>query len=253
MLLRLLFDGTPMNIIVIYIITSVPAIVLSLSIHEWAHAWVAYLLGDPTAYYEGRMTINPMKHLDPIGMAALLIVGIGWAKPVPIDSRYLKYPRWYTVLISLAGPFSNLLLAFLSWPIMRLLTYITVQNEFLLKVIYVFIIFFYLVFFYNITLAVFNCLILPPLDGSRIILALLPTKAYVWVVRHEVQIRYITLGIFLVTSFIRINGSSILSIVIDFLSSPIIIAFVSFWSLIIPNTEVSIGNMINALNNLMRW
>ena len=109
------------NLDIQIIILLIPALVFSLSFHEFAHAWMAYRLGDDTAARLGRLTLNPMAHLDPVGSIALLLMGFGWAKPVPVDSRYLNNPRNDMVKVAAAGPISNLLLAVLSAISLRIL------------------------------------------------------------------------------------------------------------------------------------
>ena len=141
------------NLDIQIIILLIPALVFSLSFHEFAHAWMAYRLGDDTAARLGRLTLNPMAHLDPVGSIALLLMGFGWAKPVPVDSRFLNNPRDDMVKVAAAGPLSNLLLAVLS-------------GGFLSPEIKTFLIIFMQI---NITLAVFNLLPISPLDGSQIL------------------------------------------------------------------------------------
>ena len=97
----------------------IPVLLFALVFHEFSHAWIANQLGDPTARYAGRLTLNPIVHLDPIGGLMILFVGFGWAKPVPVDPRYLKNPRQDMMKIAFAGPASNLLLAFIAGTILR--------------------------------------------------------------------------------------------------------------------------------------
>ena len=144
------------------IILLIPALVFSLSFHEFAHAWMAYRLGDNTAARLGRLTLNPMSHLDPVGSLALLLMGFGWAKPVPVDSRYLENPKQDMVKVAAAGPISNIILAVVAALILRLIF----STELLTDNIKTFLIIFMQI---NITLAVFNLLPLPPLDGSQIL------------------------------------------------------------------------------------
>jgi len=154
----MIFSNIDSQIIVLLI----PALVFSLSFHEFAHAWMAYRLGDSTAARMGRLTLNPMSHLDPIGSLALLLMGFGWAKPVPVDPRYLKNPRKDMVKVAAAGPISNIILAIIAALVLRLLF----DSDFLSNSVKTFFIIFMQI---NITLAVFNLLPVPPLDGSQIL------------------------------------------------------------------------------------
>ena len=140
----------------------IPVLLFALVFHEFSHAWVANKLGDPTARYAGRLTLNPMAHLDPIGGLMILFVGFGWAKPVPVDIRYLSNPRVDMMKIAFAGPASNLLLAFIGGTILRL--------GFVHGTMAMMIMFFTQI---NIMLAVFNMIQIAPLDGSQIFSGLL--------------------------------------------------------------------------------
>ena len=144
------------------IILLIPALVFSLSFHEFAHAWMAYRLGDNTAARLGRLTLNPISHLDPIGSLALLLMGFGWAKPVPVDPRYLENPKKDMVKVAAAGPISNIILAIVAALVLRLLF----STDLLTNNIKTFFIIFMQI---NITLAVFNLLPVSPLDGSQIL------------------------------------------------------------------------------------
>ena len=112
MLLDLLFSGNIKETLIVFLMW-VPIILLAFSVHESAHALVASWLGDSTAKNFGRITLNPAKHLDPYGTLSMLVFGIGWAKPVPINSRNMKNPKWGMAISALAGPVSNLLLGFI--------------------------------------------------------------------------------------------------------------------------------------------
>jgi Zn-dependent protease len=153
----------------------VPALVIAMSFHEYAHARVADRLGDPTPRYAGRLTINPLKHVDPIGLLMLVIVRFGWAKPVPVNPLYFRGDRRQGMIeVSLAGPATNFVLAVLAgiamafadywsqkWPgavhILRFLDYLLI---------------------YNVFFGVFNLMPIPPLDGSKILFNLLPQRYY---------------------------------------------------------------------------
>lgn len=147
-------------------------------IHECAHAFAAHKLGDDTAKNMGRMTINPIKHLDLWGTVLMLFAGFGWAKPVPIDPNNFKNRKVGMALSSLAGPVSNLILAYISIILYKISCIIFGWNSFLTDV------FLYGVFL-NVGLAVFNLLPVPPLDGSRIFTLIFPEKTYFKIMKYE--------------------------------------------------------------------
>ena len=135
----------------------IPVLLFALVFHEFSHGWVANKLGDPTAKNQGRLTLNPVAHLDPVGSMMILFVGFGWAKPVPVDSRYLADPRKDMMKIAFAGPASNLFLALVGGIIIRLTGYSGSLTSMLILFTQI-----------NISLAVFNMIPIPPLDGSQI-------------------------------------------------------------------------------------
>ncbi len=153
----------------------VPVILLALTVHEFSHGLAAYRLGDPTAKHAGRLTLNPIPHLDPIGTLMLFLVHFGWAKPVPVDPRYFANPKRDLLWVALAGPASNMVLAFLSGLVIR---FIKVNPDpFIGSFIgEAFIAMLYLSLRINLALAVFNLLPIPPLDGSKILYGLLPPQ-----------------------------------------------------------------------------
>jgi Zn-dependent protease len=163
-----------------------PVIVLimlvAFSVHEFAHAWTAWKFGDDTAYLEGRVTLNPIAHLDWIGMIFLLLAGFGWAKPVPVRRSRFKKPRLMSILVSAAGPLSNLLLAFLFMFLIDLLfvfhAFDNLSSSFLGRMD----IFIDLWIRINLILFLFNLIPIPPLDGYRILEEFLPIR-----VRIQVQ------------------------------------------------------------------
>ena len=162
-----------LNSQLIQLLVSVPAVLLCLSVHEACHGYMAYALGDPTAKHAGRLTLDPIRHLDPIGTICLLFFHVGWAKPVPVNPGNFKHPRRDIALVSLAGPVSNFLLAlvalFLYYPLRLVESSIVMTIALML----------YMVAVISIGLGVFNLIPVPPLDGSKILLSFLPRK-YEW-------------------------------------------------------------------------
>ncbi len=152
-----------------------------LPLHELAHAWVANKLGDPTAKLEGRLTFNPLASVDPMGALALLLFGFGWAKPVPVDSRYFRNPKRDMAITALAGPVSNLLAAFVGAVLVAVMEAFSPYNGFTNFVYNV--LWYYVVV--NISLAVFNLIPMPPLDGSRIVAAFLSDRAMYTYYRYQ--------------------------------------------------------------------
>ena len=198
-------DFPPILRFVFEILLSVPSVLLALSCHEAAHGYVAYRLGDPTAKAVGRLTINPFRHLDPIGAICLLLFRIGWARPVPVNPRNFKKPRAGMALVAIAGPLTNLLLGIFSLLLSALIYSLIlagVLQGYLGQVLVWFAYFFDMAFMINIGLAVFNLLPIPPLDGSRIVTLLLPPRLYFKVMRYERQIALGMMLLLLVDSYV---------------------------------------------------
>ncbi len=148
----------------------VVAIVIAIAIHEFSHAFVATLQGDSTAQLEGRVTLNPLAHLDPFGFIVLVLFGFGWGKPVPFNPYNLKNQKWGPALIALAGPAMNILGVIVFGGILSLLIHVTTLPSSNLLLIFL-----ELIVRFNIVLAIFNLLPVPPLDGSKL-LGLLPEQ-----------------------------------------------------------------------------
>lgn len=171
------------------LLLSVPAVIWAISFHEFCHGYAAKKLGDPTAEMMGRLSLNPLRHFDPVGTLMLLLFRIGWARPVPINPANFKQPRRDTVIVSLAGAAGNILTAFVC---ARLVRHVPIlfqsygAQQFILMMIYM-----------NVGLAAFNLLPIPPLDGSRILYVLLPYRymnAYYFMERYGM---FIILGLML--------------------------------------------------------
>lgn len=168
------------------LLTAVAAL-LCLTVHELCHGAVAYRLGDPTAKNAGRLTLNPIRHIDPLGLLLLITAHVGWAKPVPVDPRYFKDPKRGMALTALAGPASNFLLAWVFLLLASLLLRVfSLAAPWQLYVL----IFLVNAALLSIGLGVFNLFPIPPLDGSKILFSFLPDKIYYTILRYE---RYIML------------------------------------------------------------
>ncbi len=162
----------------------IPVFLLALTIHEFAHGWLANRLGDSTARLQGRLTLNPLAHLDPIGTLAIVLIGFGWARPVPVDFRNLRNPRRDMVLIAAAGPVSNLVLAAASAFCYRMIPWgaAGVEWAWLAAPVRTMLRTGVLA---NVVLAIFNLLPVPPLDGGRVLSGLLPLRQAITYSRLE--------------------------------------------------------------------
>ncbi|MBQ2276961.1 MAG: site-2 protease family protein [Clostridia bacterium] len=159
---------------------------------------MAYRLGDPTARNMGRLTLNPLKHLDPIGALCMVLFHFGWARPVPINTRYFRKPRRDTALTAAAGPISNFIMAFLGLLVQEILLAVFIRHpassQFVYNLQYAALTLFSYFHVLNLSLGMFNLIPVPPLDGSRIFLTFLPAKYYFGIMQYE---RYIQLGLML--------------------------------------------------------
>lgn len=178
-----------------YYVLSALAVLIILSVHEYAHGYVAYRLGDNTAKNFGRLTLNPIKHLDPVGALCMIFFHIGWAKPVPVNARNFKNPKKDFAKVAIAGPLSNIVMAFFS-AFLYLLIFALFRDktfnegDFTLKLLENTLLFISLFHTINVGLGVFNLLPIPPFDGSRILNVILPDKAYFAIMKHERRIYF---------------------------------------------------------------
>ena len=171
------------------LLLSALAALVALTIHEFAHGYVAYKLGDDTAKSLGRLSLNPIDHLDLLGALCMVLFHFGWAKPVPIDPRNFKNPRRGFAITALAGPLTNILVAFLTAFLYLLcLSNLAETDSFFLNNLQINTVLFLRYFFaINIGLGIFNLIPVPPFDGSRILNVIIPEKAYFKVMRYERQ------------------------------------------------------------------
>ncbi len=197
MLFNILSGGGSLGEKLLYLLISVIALLPALTFHEWAHGYMAYKLGDSTAKADGRLSLNPLDHLDPLGTLMLLLVGFGWAKPVPVNTRYFKKPRRDFALTSLAGPMMNIIVGFISMLLYVLIFDICVANGFFGITAQAITLIFLYSAIYNIGLGLFNLIPLPPLDGSNIIICLLPHNLAAKYSKIRYYSRYIFIGLIL--------------------------------------------------------
>ena len=176
--------------VAIGILSSLAVIFLTMPIHEAAHAYVATKLGDPTPRYAGRLSLNPFNHIDYMGALCIILFGFGWAKPVQVNPRNFDNAKRGMALTAFAGPLSNILLATVSVTVNMLLLKISIVTQ--LEIIYYISIFFYYIAVINVSLAVFNLIPIPTLDGSRFLSAFLPDRIYYRLMQYE---RYFYFGL----------------------------------------------------------
>mgnify|MGYP000133981004 CR=1 FL=1 len=184
-----------------YIALSAPAFLLAITVHEFSHAYMAYRFGDPTAKNMGRLTLNPLPHLDIFGTIALFLIGFGWAKPVMVNPLNLRNPRKDNLWIALGGPASNLLSALILGLLFRILEPILNPLEFG----HIVMVMLLLAIRLNIILAVFNLLPIPPLDGYHILEGIVSSETYIKMQSFEQYGSIVLLGLIMISSFAGLN------------------------------------------------
>lgn len=232
---------------------SLVAALIALTVHEFCHGYTAYKLGDNTARNLGRLSLNPLHHLDIFGVICMVLFHFGWAKPVPINARNFKNPKRDFALTAVAGPISNILIAFLATPLFLSCFYLTgikTDSVFIQSLIINTINFFQYFVIINLGLGVFNLIPLPPFDGSRIINVLLPERLYFRIMKYERKIYlcvliwlffgkyvysalcllpFVASNAILLTAFRVFDLSSLISDAVGYLYQ----IFFNFWKLII--------------------
>ena len=191
MLSGILTNSKSFTQIVMYILSALIVIFLTLPFHEFAHAFVADLLGDKTARYQRRLTVNPFAHIDYFGALAIILFGFGWARPVPVNARNFKNGKAGMAVTALAGPVMNILLAFVTYFIYYAVA-ANAKNNMVITCVLLFLDYYAQI---NVSFAVFNLIPIPPLDGWKVLSAFLPDRIYWRVLNYE---RYISFALILI-------------------------------------------------------
>lgn len=197
----------------------IPIVLIALTFHEFCHGFVSSKLGDPTPRYTGRLTLNPLAHLDPIGTILMILTGFGWAKPVQINPGYYKNPKWGMAITALAGPISNFVLALTAMLVYTVIFIINYKTGLFSGSIYNISYFVLLFAQVNLCFMVFNLIPIPPLDGSRVLGVFLSTSAYFKLQRFERYSMILIIVLSLLGVFSRVIGTGVdfvLNGIIDF-------------------------------------
>lgn len=190
------------------ILISIPGLIIAILFHELAHGYTAYILGDDTAKEDGRLSLNPIRHIDPVGLLFMVVFRFGWAKAVPINPMKFKNRKRDTFLVSIAGVVTNFILALMS---ALILVHVPIKSELIFQMILV-------TMWYNIMLGVFNLLPFPPLDGSKVVASFLPTKLEYLFYKYE-RYFYIVLVILIMTDVTDKIISPIINFVLNLILS----------------------------------
>jgi Zn-dependent protease len=218
----------------VYFMIMIISLLPALTLHEWAHGYAAYKLGDDTAKADGRLSLNPLDHLDPMGAIMMLLVGFGWAKPVPINTRKFKNPKRDIAITSIAGPLMNFIVAIISGLLFVLSVYICQANNITGITAEVIITIFQYSMLLNIGLGLFNLIPIPPLDGSNVLMCALPPKAAMHYSKLRYYSHYIMIGIVLLNRmpYPLSMISDIIFMPLDFLRGFLSDAIITFGELI---------------------
>ncbi len=185
----------------LFLLVRVAAVLACIMVHELSHGFAAHLLGDPTAKRMGRLSLNPLRHIDPMGFLMMLVAHVGWAKPVPVDMRYFKRPKRDMALTALAGPVSNFLLAIAALSLGGLV--LNGVGRSIGPVLFSVILFLCYIAVLSVGLGVFNLIPIPPLDGSRLLSVVLPDRMYYLLMHYE---RYLMLVVIALAWFGVLSG-----------------------------------------------
>lgn len=196
----------------------IPAALIAIMCHELTHGLFSYMQGDPTPKEQGRLSLNPAKHLDLFGTLCLIFLGFGWAKPVQVDPRYYKNPKWGMALVALGGPLANFVIAFLSGLILILIEFYVPYSDFSM-ILYNF--FLYLIII-NVGLGLFNLIPIPPLDGSKIIGAILPESSYHQYMKYQKYGMFFIIGLLILLNVLEMMGypsilNEVLNVIVNFI------------------------------------
>ena len=196
----------------------IPAALIAIMCHELTHGLFSYVQGDPTPKEQGRLSLNPAKHLDLFGTLCLIFLGFGWAKPVQVDPRYYKNPKWGMALVALGGPLANFVIAFLSGLILTLIEFYVPYSDFSM-ILYNF--FLYLIII-NVGLGLFNLIPIPPLDGSKIIGAILPENSYHQYMKYQKYGMFFIIGLLVLLDVLEMMGypsilNEALNVIVNFI------------------------------------
>ncbi len=229
MIFDLLFSGQSLTDILLIMALTLPMMLLALSMHEASHGYAAYKCGDMTAYNMGRLTLNPIKHLHPMGFLCMMITGFGWARPVPVNARNFRDPKKGMAITAAAGPLANMLLGTVCTVLYALFSVLYVKcvlsgaSSFWITCTDLFTLMFWYGAMVNFIFMVFNLIPLPPFDGSRIFYVFLPQKFYFAVMQYERQIMLgVLVGMILLSRLLNFSPFSFVAeLLMDLIAQPV--------------------------------